>query len=240
MWATTHGPLTHCVSTNPSIATCPPACRPHLSSHLPIHSHEHASTCPEDHPLIHPPPDHHPLTRMPPSHAPADSSVYVFIHSCPHYCSPSFLFLSRSGSGPHKSPAHKALWGALVAPVSSHLLPFSPAGVIRTQSLSALQPLLSSRLAGDHNVLPHPRLPLKVSKSPSLGSLKISTVHDCKEERSLSLQGLSTVSVPSRRAAHLPEHPSTRALADRQHTERKLPLSGGVGCTVGAPAIRFL
>lgn len=107
----------------------------------------------------------------------------------------------------------KPCGGYCLAPVSSPLPLFSPAGVIRAQSPSALQPLLSSRLAGDPNVLPHPRLPPKVSKSPSLGSLMISTVHDCKEELTLSLQGPSTVSVPGGRAAHLPENPSTSALA---------------------------
>lgn len=68
----------------------------------------------------------------------------------------------------------KRCGGHCLAPVSSRLSPFSPVGVIRAQSLSALQPLLSSRLAGDHNVLRHPRLPLKVSKSPGSGSLKTS------------------------------------------------------------------
>lgn len=77
-------------------------------------------------------------------------------------------------------------------------------------------------------------------KKPQFRFFKDFTAHDCKEERTLSLQGPSTVSVPDGRAAHLPEDPSIRARADLQRTEGKLPLSRSVVYTAGAQAIRFL
>lgn len=130
-------PTTHSNPTDPPIL---PICSHEL--HLPAHR-----TIPSV---------HHRLTRMPPSHVLIHSFIRASIHSSS---------LSRSGRGSHKS-AYKALWGAL--PGSSNLppSPFSPAErVIPALFPFVCQPLLSSRLAGDHKVLPHLPLPLVVSET---------------------------------------------------------------------------
>lgn len=192
MRATTHGSLIYCVSTNPSITTCPAACpATYQSTHIPLQSPISLCMyptcllpCPQPpirSPLIHHltclltraastrpqaiPSVHHPLTRMPPRmsllispsmHSFLHASIPVFLHS---------FSLNRSGRGSHKS-AYKALCGAL--PGSSKLppSPFSPAErVIPAHFPFVCQPLLSSRLAGDHNVLPHLPLPLVGSET---------------------------------------------------------------------------